>query len=351
MNKNRLIDDEYNLDLTYITPRIIAMAFPAEGFESMFRNQLSDVAAFLERNHGINYLIVNASNRLYNYSKFGNRVIDMNWPNHYPCPFGHFVTVLKTTLQFLLEDERNVVVVHCLAGKGRTGSFVNALHFSSGQFKTMNEANFLYKTKRNVNVTYPSQLKYMDYFVDFFNNGIKNMTFVGQRIVRLELRTSQASFLVGSFKAKITDYENDVQLAVGKFDNAVIKNLSVQGQEKMYSVECEVEGYANVHATEILVKLLNPGFFSDGRLFRLNFSMLFAKEDTLVFKPTSVDKPVGLPADFEFVVHLAKEPEDKHSSELKQVFESLEANYADLKADMEKKKFKMSLFNKSDVSG
>ena len=34
------IDKDFNLDLTYITPRIIAMAYPANGFESMIRNKI-----------------------------------------------------------------------------------------------------------------------------------------------------------------------------------------------------------------------------------------------------------------------------------------------------------------------
>ena len=36
--KIRFIDDKYNLDLTYITPRVIGMAYPADGIESMIRN-------------------------------------------------------------------------------------------------------------------------------------------------------------------------------------------------------------------------------------------------------------------------------------------------------------------------
>jgi hypothetical protein len=36
--KNRFKNNEFNLDLTYITPRIIAMAKPGTGLESLYRN-------------------------------------------------------------------------------------------------------------------------------------------------------------------------------------------------------------------------------------------------------------------------------------------------------------------------
>ena len=49
--KNRLKEKNYNLDLTYITPRIIAMSYPASGFESLYRNPISKVSKFLNENH------------------------------------------------------------------------------------------------------------------------------------------------------------------------------------------------------------------------------------------------------------------------------------------------------------
>lgn len=41
--RNRFKNDTYNLDITYITNRVIAMSFPATGMEQMYRNSISDV--------------------------------------------------------------------------------------------------------------------------------------------------------------------------------------------------------------------------------------------------------------------------------------------------------------------
>ena len=41
--KKRFIDRKFNLDLSYITPRIIAMAYPASGLEVVYRNDIESV--------------------------------------------------------------------------------------------------------------------------------------------------------------------------------------------------------------------------------------------------------------------------------------------------------------------
>jgi phosphatidylinositol-3,4,5-trisphosphate 3-phosphatase/dual-specificity protein phosphatase PTEN len=42
--KNRFHDDNYDLDITYITPRVLGMSFPAQGIERFYRNSIEDVS-------------------------------------------------------------------------------------------------------------------------------------------------------------------------------------------------------------------------------------------------------------------------------------------------------------------
>jgi hypothetical protein len=56
--RRRFNDDDFDLDLTYITPRVIAMALPSFGVESAFRNPASEVQRFLRAKHPDQFLIV-----------------------------------------------------------------------------------------------------------------------------------------------------------------------------------------------------------------------------------------------------------------------------------------------------
>ena len=52
-SRSRVVDNELglDLDLSYITPNIIATSFPATGAESFWRNSLHELSVFLETRH------------------------------------------------------------------------------------------------------------------------------------------------------------------------------------------------------------------------------------------------------------------------------------------------------------
>ena len=49
--KRRFENDEFDLDLSYITKRVIAMGFPSTGMEVLYRNNIKDVINFFEVRH------------------------------------------------------------------------------------------------------------------------------------------------------------------------------------------------------------------------------------------------------------------------------------------------------------
>jgi hypothetical protein len=100
--RNRLKDGEWNLDLTYITPRILAMSFPANTMiKKMYRNSMEDVANYLQQKHGENFLVFNMSGSEYDTTLFNNNVISGDWRDHHSPTLELLVETCKSMYNYL----------------------------------------------------------------------------------------------------------------------------------------------------------------------------------------------------------------------------------------------------------
>ncbi|KAI8849172.1 protein-tyrosine phosphatase-like protein [Chytridium lagenaria] len=150
-NRNRHVDKELrvDLDLTYITPNLIAMGYPARNMEGLYRNHINDVIRFFEARHRDRYYLFNlCSERSYSPTPFNNRVARYPFDDHQAPPFSLIPLLCREIQGWLSKDELNVAVIHCKAGKGRTGLMVCCYLLFSGQCKTAEEAMQLYGSLR-----------------------------------------------------------------------------------------------------------------------------------------------------------------------------------------------------------
>lgn len=175
--KKRFTEDGFDLDLAYITKRIVAMGFPSTGTESFYRNPLEQVKAFFKKYHGEKYLVINlCKEKKYQYdkSRFDGRVLQFPFVDHNPPPLRKIFPFLEEVDEWLNKDEENIIAVHCKAGKGRTGTIIACYLLHTGQCKTAEEALDKYgaaRTKNKKGVTIPSQRRYIKYYEECLKTG------------------------------------------------------------------------------------------------------------------------------------------------------------------------------------
>lgn len=170
-NKRRHKDKKlgFDLDLSYITKRIVAMGFPSEKGEALYRNPMSEVIRFFDTLHENDYYIYNLcaeKERTYDINKFHGRVKHFPFFDHNAPPINLIDECCKDIHEWL-DDPEHMVGIHCKAGKGRTGLIICCYLMFAGTCSNSDEALHYYGVKRTIDgkgVTIASQKRYIRYY-------------------------------------------------------------------------------------------------------------------------------------------------------------------------------------------
>ncbi|KAF3558503.1 hypothetical protein F2Q69_00016091 [Brassica cretica] len=113
--------------MSYISDKLLAMSLPAERMRAVYRNPLWQVKSVLDMRHHDHYKIYNLCiEECYDPENFYGRVERFPFDDNHVPSLKMIQLFCQSVHSWLSLDPKNIAVVHCMAGKGRTGLMVSA---------------------------------------------------------------------------------------------------------------------------------------------------------------------------------------------------------------------------------
>lgn len=303
--KKRFQQEGFDLDLTYINDRIIAMGFPAQGLESIYRNNFTDVKAFLDQHHGSKYWVYNlCSERPYSKDNFDGRVECFPFEDHNPPLFDMIRRFCVHASDFLNSDPDNIIVVHCKAGKGRTGVMICALMLHVHTYETAQECLEFYgkqRTHDTKGVTIPSQRRYVNYYGIYISQKCDvNLEFQPTpcQVRKVTVTGIPAKKFKGIMKIQILSladvslFETDDQSLISKNNNNRSVTFNLENRMPMYAGDFRL------------------GFYSGAKMFCyvwVNSEFLLPAEEIQKIDVDKIAKKKKVGDEFKIMIYSQKE--------------------------------------------
>jgi len=163
----RFKKDGYDLDLTYITDRLIVLGMTSsETALSPWKNNAYEVYEFLETHHRNRYKIFNLTTSTPDHELFRGKSYWFGWPAGHTPSLENLFKIIVALTDWLALDPNNVAVIYSDGGKGRAGVVVASYLVYSGIIPNATDALNYYASMRSPQhhgITIPSQRRYVNY--------------------------------------------------------------------------------------------------------------------------------------------------------------------------------------------
>eukprot|EP00301_Raphidiophrys_heterophryoidea_P001643 c10789_g2_i1.p1 GENE.c10789_g2_i1~~c10789_g2_i1.p1 ORF type:complete len:662 (+),score=122.50 c10789_g2_i1:65-2050(+) len=289
-NKRRFIEDGFDLDLSYITDHIVAMGFPSQNLEGLFRNPMEEVQRFFETRHRDQYKIYNlCAERGYNPSFFHGRVECFPFDDHnVPVPLDMIERFCVSCETWLKARPGNVVGIHCKAGKGRTGLMICCLLLHCSLYPHAEDALRHYgafRTFDRLGVTIPSQRRYVHYYEKvLLNRSLSQPPYPGLRLEALRMSCLAPGTWYLSFKMqenKVTVFDSHERLGLRR----------TQSKASTQVVDFDLRHHHVILRESVKLSFYQHSFLDTDKLFYTWHHTSFVEQRHIVLKWSELDKP------------------------------------------------------------
>ncbi|CAN2389594.1 C2 domain of PTEN tumour-suppressor protein, partial [Pristimantis euphronides] len=284
---DKIMEEGYELDLTFITERIISVSFPSGCSDEKYLHDLHDVTQMLKSKHGDNYLVLNLSEKCCELSKLNTKVMDVGWPDLHAPPLDKMCTICKAMESWLNSDPLHVVVIHGRGGKGRIGVVISSyMHFtnvsaSADQALDRFAMKKFFDDKVSV-LMQPSQIRYVS-FLNGLLSGIEKMNATPLFLHHVILHGVPNFDAGGICRPFIKIYQ-----AMQHVYTSGIYNVGPESQNKL----CIAVEPAQLIKGDIMIKCYHKKYCSVTRdvIFRLQFHTGAVHGHRLIFGKEELDQ-------------------------------------------------------------
>jgi phosphatidylinositol-3,4,5-trisphosphate 3-phosphatase/dual-specificity protein phosphatase PTEN len=222
--------------------------------------------------------------------------------------------------EFLSENDDNVVVINCRAGKGRTGTIICCYLLYSGRFSYPEDAFIYYSYKRfkkGDGVTQPSQKKYVYYFYVALNEKIY---FPYIRIIKAITLKELIKHNTTAFGTGMNVLHPYFEIYLNNSDKlsysnkaSFLEQKSVLFNKSDNSAIITENDFSFYFSGDITIKIYNNNMLSTQKLGRVSFNSAFLTKDQTELKfhlkeidPDDLGEDKRISKDYQIIISFGK---------------------------------------------